>query len=394
MITPEQAQVIIMSKSLQLATMTVSINEALNRVLTEDLHADSDLPPFDRVMMDGIAVRFEALQRDQHSFEITGIQRAGGMQQTLVHSDSCLEVMTGAICPLQADTVIPYEHLHIENDIAMVLHVPDSIGKNIHCRASDKKQGDKLVSKGKRMGAAEIGIAASIGKVTLEVVAHPRVLICSTGDELVAIENVPEPHQIRRSNVYALQAMVQAQGWLCDTLHLPDDESQLQHSLSHALQNYEVILMSGGVSKGKFDLVPDVLQKLGVEQHFHRIAQKPGKPMWFGSTNKTVVFAFPGNPVSTLVCAARYLLPWIQSQQGRYIPQWVEVKDEITLLEKLTQFIPVGYLFDGRSTSIEILRNQGSGDFSALSGACGFIEVPSGAEVIGAHSSFRFFPLP
>ena len=394
MITPAQAQAIIMSKSLQLATVAVSINEAMNRVLAEDLYADSDLPPFDRVMMDGIAVRFESLQRDQCTFAIAGMQRAGGMQQTLAHPDTCLEIMTGAICPHQADTVIPYEHLHIENDIATVLHVPDSIGKNIHRRASDKIQGDKLVSKGRRIGVAEIGIAASIGKVTLEVNAHPHVLICSTGDELVAIENVPEPHQIRRSNVYALQAMVQAQGWLCDTLHLPDDESELQHSLSHALQNYEVILMSGGVSKGKFDLVPDVLQKLGVEQHFHRIAQKPGKPMWFGSTNKTVVFAFPGNPVSTLVCAARYLLPWIHSQQGRYIPQWVEVENEITLLEKLTQFIPVRYSYDEQSTSIEIIPNQGSGDFSALSGACGFIEIPTGADVIGAFSNYRFFPMP
>ena len=383
-----------MSKSLQLATMTVSINDALNRVLAEDLFADFDLPPFDRVMMDGIAVRYAALEDGERHFAVVGMQRAGAPQQSMPEGINCLEVMTGAVCPLQADIVIPYEHLHIENEIATVLHVPDSIGKNIHRRASDKKQGDKLVRMGSRIGASEIGIAASIGKVTLEVVAHPRVLICSTGDELVAIQNVPEPHQIRRSNVYALQAMVQAQGWLCDTLHLPDDESQLQHSLYHALENYEVILMSGGVSKGKFDLVPDVLQMLGVEQHFHRIAQKPGKPMWFGSTNKTVVFAFPGNPVSTLVCAARFLLPWIQSQQGRYIPQWVEVKDEITLLEKLTQFIPVGYSFDGQSTSIEILRNQGSGDFSALSGACGFIEVPTGADVIGAFRSFRFFPLP
>lgn len=394
MITPKQAQAIIMSKSLQLATVTVSINDALNRVLAEDLFADFDLPPFDRVMMDGIAVRYAALEDGERHFAVAGMQRAGAPQQSMPEGINCLEVMTGAVCPLQADTVIPYEHLHIENDIATVLHVPDSIGKNIHRRASDKKQGDKLVRMGNRIGASEIGIAASIGKVTLEVVAHPRVLICSTGDELVAIKNVPEPHQIRRSNVYALQAMVQAQGWLCDTLHLPDDESQLQHSLYHALENYEVILMSGGVSKGKYDLVPDVLQKLGVEQHFHRIAQKPGKPMWFGSTNKTVVFAFPGNPVSTLVCAARYLMPWIQSHQGRCIPQWVEVKDEITLLEKLTQFIPVCYRIDEQSVSIELMRNQGSGDFSALSGACGFIEVPASADVIGAFSSFRFFPLP
>ena len=394
MITPKQAQAIIMSKSLQLATVTVSINDALNRVLAEDLFADFDLPPFDRVMMDGIAVRYAALEDGERHFGVVGMQRAGAPQQSMPEGINCLEVMTGAVCPLQADTVIPYEHIEISNGIAQVMEVPHSIGKNIHRRASDKCQGDLLLEAGARLGVSEIGIAASIGKSKLHVIRNPSVLICSTGDELVDIDATPQAHQIRRSNVHALRALVSAQGWVCDTMHLADDASQLKQSLSQALEQYDVILLSGGVSKGKFDLIPEVLAALGVEQHFHRIAQKPGKPMWFGSTAKTVVFAFPGNPVSTLVCAARYLMPWIQSHQGRCIPQWVEVKDEITLLEKLTQFIPVCYRIDEQSVSIALMRNQGSGDFSALSGACGFIEVPASADVIGAFNSFRFFPLP
>lgn len=390
MITPQQAEAIIQAHTLRLSEEEVPLEHALHRIVAEDLIADFDLPPFDRVMMDGIAVRYAALENGERNFTVIGIQRAGAPQQSLPEGIHCMEVMTGAVCPAQADTVIPYEDIVIENGIAQIIQAPSSIGKNIHRRGSDKHTGDILLKSGARIGITEIGIAASIGKSRLRVKRNPSVLICSTGDELVDIDTTPQSHQIRRSNVHALRALVSAQGWPSDTLHLADEESQLKLKLSNALQQYDVILLSGGVSKGKFDLIPEVLAALGVQQHFHRIAQKPGKPMWFGSTAKTVVFAFPGNPVSTLACAARYLLPWIHSHQGLCLPQWVEVNEEVVSLEKLTQFAPVRYATDGHT----IIRNQGSGDFSALSGACGFIEVPRGPDNDSTSSRFRFYPLP
>ena len=394
MISPQQAEHIIANCHLKLEPETVSIEAALHRTLAEDLYADHDLPPFNRVMMDGIAIAFSAIEQGITSFVLEGIQRAGEPQKQLQHAHHALEVMTGAVCPQGTDTVIPYEQLTITDGIAHVLECPAASGKNIHARAKDQQAGDCLARKGVRIGPAEIGIAASIGKAELLVSALPRVAICSTGDELVSITEVPLPHQIRRSNVYALQALMRAQGINSDLAHLPDDAHALTVALEKLTAQYDIILLSGGVSKGKFDLIPEVLESIGVACLFHRIAQKPGKPMWFGHNARCVVFAFPGNPVSTLACAARYLLPWIQSQQGLSISQWVEVHEEITLLEKLTQFIPVRFVTDGQQSKLAIIRNQGSGDFSALSGACGFIEVPSGADVNDAFNRFRFFPLP
>jgi molybdopterin molybdotransferase len=394
MISPQQAEHIIANCHLKLKPETVSIEAALHRTLAEDLYADFDLPPFDRVMMDGIAITFNAIEQGITSFVLEGIQRAGEPQKQLQNTHHALEVMTGAVCPQGADTIIPYEQLTITDGVAYVHEHPTTIGKNIHPRAKDKKSGDSLARKGLRIGPAEIGIAASIGKAELLVNALPRIAICSTGDELVPISEVPLPHQIRRSNVYALQSLVRAQGMNSDLTHLPDDVHTLTVALEKLTQQYDILLLSGGVSKGKFDLIPDVLQSIGVECLFHRIAQKPGKPMWFGQNARCVVFAFPGNPVSTLACAARYLLPWIQSQQGLFISQWVEVNEQITLLEKLTQFIPVRYSTDRQTSTLAIITNQGSGDFSALSGACGFIEVPRGSDVNGAFNRFRFFPLP
>ena len=191
----------------------------------------------------------------------------------------------------------------------------------------------------------------------------------------------------------ALQALLLAQGYTAELCHLPDEAQALTTGLQKLADSNDILLLSGGVSKGKFDLVPEVLQSLGIDCLFHRVAQKPGKPMWFGRSEKCIVFAFPGNPVSTLACAARYLLPWIQSQQGIYHTQWVEVNEEIKLLEKLTQFIPVRCATDGAYSALEIIRNQGSGDFSALTGASGFIEVPSETDVEGPLSRFRFFPM-
>jgi len=394
MISPQQAEHIIANCHLKVKPETVSIEAALHRTLAEDLYADFDLPPFDRVMMDGIAIAYSAIEQGIASFVLEGIQRAGEPQKQLKHPHHALEVMTGAVCPQGADTIIPYEQLTITDGVAYVHEHPNTIGKNIHPRAKDKKAGDCLARKGVRIGPSEIGIAASIGKAELLVNALPRIAICSTGDELVSITEVPLPHQIRRSNVYALQSLVRAQGMNSDLAHLPDDAQALTVALEKLTAQYDILLLSGGVSKGKFDLIPEVLQSIGVACLFHRIAQKPGKPMWFGQNARCVVFAFPGNPVSTLACAARYLLPWIQSQQGFFISQWVEVNEEITLLEKLTQFIPVRYSTDGQTSTLAIIPNQGSGDFSALSGACGFIEVPRGSDVNGAFNRFRFFPLP
>jgi molybdopterin molybdotransferase len=394
MISPQQAQEIIAHCTLKLNSESVSLEHALNRVLAEDLITDHDLPPFDRVMMDGIAVAFNAIEAGLSSFTLEGIQRAGEPQKQLQNANHALEVMTGTVCPLGADTVIPYEHLTITNGIAHVHEVPTKKGKNIHHRAADKTAGDCLASAGLRIGPAEIGIAASIGKTEIQVQCLPRIAICSTGDELVPITDIPLAHQIRRSNVYALQALTQTQGIKSDILHLPDDAQALTLELEKLIRAYDIILLSGGVSKGKFDLIPDVLESLGVDCLFHRIAQKPGKPMWFGRNARCVVFAFPGNPVSTMACAARYFLPWLKRELS--IPlQSIQVlpSKPINAHASLTLFEPVKLELNESGIVAHPAAHNGSGDFSALAGANGFMEIPPENDSKKKGSRFRFYPL-
>jgi molybdopterin molybdotransferase len=391
MITPDHAEILIQNCSLQLEAETISIHHALNRNLEEDLLADTDLPPFDRVMMDGIALRFQAIFNGRISFPIQAMQRAGEEPIVLESEDYCIEIMTGAVCSFGCDTVVPYEHIRIENGIAYIDQLPGAKGKNIHSKGSDKKRGDILVPKGKRIGPAEIGIAASIGKETLRVLRKPRVLICSTGDELVDIHATPLAYQIRRSNVYALMASITSIGIGTDNVHLPDEKEQLESALEIALKSYEVILLSGGVSKGKFDLLPSVLQKLGVRTIFHGIAQRPGKPMWFGYSETCTVFALPGNPVSTLACTARYVLPWFKKQMGLdNQPMWTSLEEEPTAHETLCLFLPVKLKHTQHRPVHQVQRHQGSGDFSALSGIDGFVEVPAGKS---SATNYRFFPI-
>jgi molybdopterin molybdotransferase len=391
MITPSQAEELIRSCTLSTSEESVALHVAMNRVLAEDLQADTDLPPFNRVMMDGIALNYRAIERGTRSFIIQAMQRAGEAPISLTSDSHCIEIMTGGVCSIGCDTVVPYEHIRIENGLAHVEIIPTAPGKNVHVAGSDKKTGEVLAKKGIRIGPAEIGIAASVGRATLLVKRLPRVLVCSTGDELVEIQHTPLAHQIRRSNVYALKAAVQSLGIQAEDLHLPDNAEHLKNALNNALQSFDVILLSGGVSKGKFDLLPEVFSELGVRSIFHGIAQRPGKPMWFGSSENCVVFALPGNPVSTMACAYRYVLPWFRQQMSfRDKTVSIQLNAQPVSHEKLTLFLPVKLQHDNIETMGEVLKHQGSGDFSALVGLDGFVEVGPGEST---SSDYHLYPL-
>ncbi|MFM9004798.1 MAG: molybdopterin molybdotransferase MoeA [Flavobacteriales bacterium] len=391
MITPSQAEQLIHTCSLHLEAETIVLEDALHRLLAEDLIADTDLPPFDRVMMDGIALNYDAIESGQRSFIIQSMQRAGQPALTLENADHCIEIMTGAVRSIGCDTVVPYEHLRIENGVAHIEIPPSGRGKNVHLQGGDKYKGAVLAKTGSVLGTSEIGIAASIGKHMLAVQRLPRVLICSTGDELVEIDETPLAHQISRSNAYALSALMRNLGIHASGIHLPDSADTLRESVSYGLNTYDVIILSGGVSKGKFDLLPEILSELRVDSVFHGIAQRPGKPMWFGKSNRTVVFALPGNPVSTLACAARYVIPWMLQQMGRSENTiHVALKQSVHPHEKLSLFVPVRIMHENGMHTAETLSNHGSGDFSALSGADGFIEIePRDA----TEKRYRFFPM-
>jgi molybdopterin molybdotransferase len=299
--------------------------------------------------MDGVAINFSAWESGKRTFKIENIQLAGSPQKELQNAENCIEAMTGAILPKNTDTVIRYEDTETTsngNERFLTIKLETlNFGKNVHKQGTDKQKGDVIVEKGCRIGAAEIGVAASVGKSEILVSKLPKIAVIATGDELVAIDQKPLPHQIRKSNIYSIQAGLQQLGIQCSLYHLADSKAILTEKLAEILTKYDAIVLSGGVSMGKADFVPEVLTNLGVQKLFHKIKQRPGKPFWFGKTpNGKAVFALPGNPVSTFMCFYKYVKPWIlQSSKLKTNNNIVYaiLSENITFNPALTYFLQV-----------------------------------------------------
>ena len=352
-----------------------------------DIKADRAYPPFNRVMMDGIAVSFDEFQAGRREFLIEGVAPAGEPQKTLKLMTSSLEVMTGAPLPQGTDLVIPYEHIQLNAGKALVtIDLDRQRFENIHAAGSDCKMGEVMLRAGSVVNGPNAGIAASLGS-KLTLTQSPRVMIISTGDELVEVEETPAPHQIRRSNVHALKYSLELNGFSDVTLdHLKDDPLAVANHYQKHAKEFDLLIYSGGVSKGKFDYLPNVWIEMGVTKHFHEVAQRPGKPLWFGTDekNKTTVVGLPGNPVSSLVCLHRYLIP------GRQIH--VRLSEEVVFKKDLTYFLPV--VLESRPDGAlwaKPLKIKNSGEFSALAGSDGFIELPAEPSFFKAGEVFSFF---
>ena len=381
MITVKEASEIVLNNIQDFGTEEVSLEHSVNRILKENLTADRDFPPFNRVSMDGIAIQFESYQNGHGIFEIEGLQAAGSPQKTLKNKANCLEAMTGAVLPKNTDTVIRYEDTEIENGQAKITIEEIRFKQNAHQKVTDRKAGDILVKSGNIISPAEIGVAATIGKTHLKVAKLPKVVIISTGDELVEVSEKPLPHQIRKSNVHNLWATFLRWGIQAEKRHLNDEKEEIRKGLKECLKNFDVIVMSGGVSKGKFDFIPEILEELGVQKLFHRVRQRPGKPFWFGRSDEATVFAFPGNPASTFMCANRYFRPWLRASLGldSFEYQYAVLEEDFEFKPDLTYFLQVkiSYQKDGQ-ISAKPIAGRGSGDLANLADADGFMELPRG----------------
>jgi molybdopterin molybdotransferase len=388
MISVQEADAILQQHVQTYSPELCPLHAATGRILREAIRADRPLPPYDRVAMDGIAVSSRALQAGVRSFHSEGTQKAGAPPAVLAADDGCLEVMTGAVLPVGTDCVIPIEDILLDNGKATLRTAPQAL-RNVHLTGSDAAAGTVLIEPGTRLDAALIGIAASVGRSVLQVGPVPRIAVVSTGDELVPVEQSPLDHQVRCSNVHAVRAALQTGGFVAAaTHHFADDERLLLGGLDILLQRHDVLVLSGGVSMGRFDFVPSALARLGVQCHFHRVRQKPGKPLWFGTAagGSKLVFGLPGNPVSALVCAARYLLPALQAVSGlqRTAPPSALLTDDVTVAGELTMFVPARLRFEaGRQLATPVAMN-GSGDFSALAAADGFVEVVQATRTAGS----------
>jgi len=384
MITSQKALEIILNSTTDFGTEWVPFIESTGRILKENVVADRDFPPFDRVSMDGVAINIDAFNQGQRQFKIEGIQAAGSPQLTLSNPKNCIEAMTGAVLPKNANAVIQYELTDIQNGVVTLNTNDVKYYKNIHKKGLDVTKGTPLLSQNTVISAAEIGVLATVGKAHVTVAKQPKICIISTGDELVDVNQTPLPHQIRRSNVFTLVALLKRLNLKADTLHIKDDKAQLKQKVAQALNSYDVLMFSGAVSKGKFDFIPEVLNDLGVAKLFHRVKQKPGKPFWFGEKSHTErsrstkkVFAFPGNPVSTFVSCLKYFYPWFYKSVGVAMPvETAILASDFEFKAPLTYFLQVTFENKNGCLYAHPLTGNGSGDLANLALADAFIELP------------------
>lgn len=378
-ITPQQAQQAIGARVRLLPSESLALEHCSGRTLRQDVYAERDNPPFDRVCMDGIAISSGAARR---SFTIEAIQPAGAPAVTLSDPAHAIEVMTGAIMPRGTDCVVPLEEYEL-TERALTLKDDSRIEpfRNVQRRGADSQPGMPMLRSGTRLGAPEIAVVASAGLATVSVSRQPAVAVISTGNELVEPGQPIAEHQVRRSNAYAVVAALRERGFAqVANDHIADEEQALCQRLSRHLAEQDVLILSGGVSKGRFDLVPKVLRDLKVEQVFYQVAQRPGMPMWFGiGTGGQTVFGLPGNPVSTLICLIRYVIPALLTAMGCAAPpvERVGLAESLPLGRKMASFVPVWLRQEEGGCATAVPRSpNGSGDFLALAGTTGFIELP------------------
>jgi len=383
-LTPAEADQLIGQHLQCLPIESLPLAQCAGAVLRENIYAERDQPPYDRVAMDGIALSSRALGTGARTFRIQATQAAGDAPLTLAAPTDCIEVMTGAVLPSGCDSVVAVEELsQAGGRAALAPQARVEPGQNVHRRGSDTRQGTLLLSAGQRLHAPEIAIAAAAGMPRIRVASQPMLVVISTGNELVEPGEPVLAHQVRRSNAYAVVSALREHGFqrVADD-HIRDEREELHARLRLHLETHDVLVLSGGVSVGRFDLVPKVLEELGVRTIFHKVSQRPGKPLWFGmAPSGAAVFGLPGNPVSTLVCLTRYVLPALRGSLGQ-TPEpgpRVALGAPFTVTPPLTHFIPVRLEQDdwGREWAVPSPTN-GSGDFTALAGTAGFVELPPG----------------
>ncbi len=389
MLSVDEAHQRILQTVPRLPAERVPIERAAGEILREPVSAERDQPPFDRVTMDGIALRHAAFEAGRREFRSLGAQPAGASALAVTDAACCVEVMTGTPLPDGTDTIVPVERIvRHERDGAVYLRLADDVlpqvGEFIHRRGSDYLEAATLLAAGTRLGAPEMAVLASSGLATVAVARRPRIAVLPTGDELVPPGRPIAPHQIRRSNDFAIAAALRLRGFgAIEVEALADDPDGLRCAISRQLEARDVLILSGGVSMGQFDHLPRIMGELGVEAVFHRIRQRPGRPMWFGIHRGlgSVVFALPGNPVSSLVCLIRFVAPALWHAMGLPPPpsERVQLAEAVSFAPALTWHLPVRVVQqEGDAVPLAIPQpTNTSGDFAALAGTAGFVELPA-----------------
>ena len=399
MISINQAIEIVLRNTPTFGPENVPLSRALNRVLAEDIVADTDLPPFDRAQMDGYAVRAGDVAQTPARLRIVGESVAGAGWHHEMNGGEAVRIMTGAPVPRGADAVQQVE-LTRENKDSVEILEPVNAGRSIVPQASEIKAGETVLRAGEWVTAAMIAALASFGYAQVKVGRRPRVTVMATGSELVDVNQKPARDQIRDSNNYTIEAYAAESNAIVERLPLTGDDTEaLKRNISEAAQRADVLITSGGVSMGAYDFTKAALKELGAEIFFERVALRPGKPTVFARLGNALVFGLPGNPVSVAVTFnlfARTALRAMQAATETTLPseRAVLTRDVRGSVDRQS-YLPAILLTDNHGTLLaEPLKWGGSSDFVGFAKATGLIDVPAGEKSIAGGSTVQIFRLP
>ncbi len=407
MIEPQEALQIVLEKSPQLEAVEVPLPEADGAVLAEPVVSDSDLPPFDKSAMDGYAVRSADLARLPADLAVVESLPAGTAPTRPIQGGTCAKIMTGAPVPEGADTVVRVEH----TEPAGAGRVPcserhsllqgvrilrsDLPRRNICVRGEDVRKGETVLEAGRVLRPPEVGLLASVGRERVRIVRRPTVAVLATGDELVSVSTVPGPGQIRDTNSWSLLACCRRAGVEAESLGVARDTlDHLRDRIARGIER-DVLLVSGGVSVGEWDLVPKVLRDLGVAIHFATVRMKPGKPTLFATHGRGLVFGLPGNPVSTIVGFHLFVLPALRRMMGWVDPAPPTVAATLAVGTEVrgnrTTFVPAVLRREGETWVAEVVETRGSADLVGFSRADALLALEPGTHPAGTR--VKAYPL-
>ncbi|HZT68764.1 MAG TPA: gephyrin-like molybdotransferase Glp [Terriglobia bacterium] len=355
---------------------TASLDQAWGRVLAEDINADRDYPPFHRSTRDGFAVRSEDVRYAPTSLTLDGEVRAGEHFDGRIEAGHCVAIMTGAPMPSGTDAVTMIEHAHVKEG-KVEIERPVEPFENVVRKGSEAKAGRQILARGRRIRAGEIGLLASLGKASVAVYSRPRVAIIPTGDEVVPVDCKPEWYQVRNSNSAMLAAVVASAGGVPLEIGIgPDRKDALRGLIEKGLEA-DLLLLSGGVSKGKYDLVDDVLEELGADFFLRGIAIRPGKPLVFGRARGKFFFGLPGNPVSSFVTCNLFARPAISVLAGSTFERPLFLRARLVKPVQhrrgLTTFMPARVETRESEPKVSLVGWQGSGDLVGVAEANCFL---------------------
>lgn len=381
--------------------VTPLASNALGLTLAEDIESDIDMPPYDKSLMDGYALRAEDIKGDA-TLEVIEEVTAGNTPTKEVQSQQSTRIMTGAPIPQGADAVVMHEKTALKDNRVTIQDANAKAGQNILRRASELQKGETVLTAGTMIRPQEMGVLATVGRTAVKLIPPPRVAIVSTGDELVEPMQRPREGQIRNSNGPMLVGQVHRAGGLPRYLGIARDEVDHLRSLIKEASEFPIVLLSGGVSAGKLDLVPGVLDELGVASVFHKVNLKPGKPMFFGilrreDRHSTLFFGLPGNPVSSFVCFELFVRPAIQKIRGMDKPGphliQAALSEKVTHRSDRPTYHPASLRQQADGMEVQLVPWLGSPDLKALTAANALALLPAGEQEFEVGQMLTVLPL-